>query len=98
MFFLKYRKLIGTILGLILFSITVISITYAYYSWRSSNTDVTFNIDDSYFYCETNLDSSVSSLAPTNDYRNGSVQTFHVNNIGRSDTTFSLSMNLFGIH
>ena len=91
------RKVIGAILGLILFSITVISITYAYYSWRSSNTDITFSIDDSYFYCETDIDSSVSSLAPTNDYRNGSVQTFHVNNVGRSDTTFSLSMNITSI-
>ena len=91
------RKLLGTIIGIILFMITVISFTYAFYSWRSSDTDVTFNINDSYFYCETDIDSSVSSLAPVTNYRSGSYQTFHVNNIGRSDVTFSLTMNITSI-
>ena len=46
------RKLFGTILGLILFSLTIISITYAYYSWKSENTNVAFSFDDNIFYCE----------------------------------------------
>ena len=91
------RKLFGTILGIILFGLTVMSITFAYYSWRSSNTDVTFSISDSTFTCETDLDSSISSLAPVTDYRNGTHQVFSVKNIGRSDTTFSLTMNISNI-
>ena len=88
------RKIYGSILGGIIFLITILSFTYAFYYWRSSNTIVTFNISDSQFYCETDIDSSVSSLSPVLDYKDGSYQTFKVNNIGGSDTTFSLSMNV----
>ena len=91
------RKLIGFIIGLVLFSITITSLSYAYYSWKSSNTDITFNINDQYFKCDTDINSSVSGLAPVTDYRNGALQTFHVNNIANKDTTFSLSMNIESI-
>ena len=91
------RKLFGTILGLIMFSLTIVSLTYAYYSWRSSNTVVTFNIQDNVFFCETNINSSVSNLSPVNDYKQGTHQSFIVKNIGRQDTTFSLTMNVTNI-
>ena len=96
------RKLFGTILGIIMFALTIISITYAYYSWKSSETTVTFNIDDDIFYCETDVDSSVGTnsdnvLAPVNNYRNGVRQSFIVKNIGRQNTTFSLTMNVTNI-
>ena len=89
------RKILGAIIGILLFAATVVSFTYAYYSWRSSNTNITFNINDTYFYCETDIDSSVSSsLAPVTDYKNGQLHKFKVNNVANRDTTFSLSMNM----
>ena len=92
------RKILGAIIGILLFAATVVSFTYAYYSWRSSNTNITFNINDTYFYCETDIDSSVSSsLAPVTDYKNGQLHKFKVNNVANRDTTFSLSMNIISI-
>ena len=88
------RKLFGTILGILLFSMVVVAFTYASYVWRSGDTLLTININDSYFYCESGLENDVSGLAPVLDYRDGTYQTFAVNNIGRQDTNFSLSLNI----
>ena len=74
--------------------ITVLSITYAFYNWKSSDTPVTFNISDSYFFCETDIPNNISSLAPVTSYKEGSYQAFNVNNIGRGDTTFSVTLNI----
>ena len=91
------KKLIGFILGLIMFSITVTSLTYAYYSWQSANTDITFNINDQYFYCETDIDSGISNLSPVNDYKDGVLHKFKVNNVANKNTTFSVTMNIESI-
>ena len=93
------RKFFGTILGIIIFIITALSITYAFYNWKSSDTPVTFNISDSYFFCETNIETNINSLVPDSNgnYKNGTYQAFVVNNIGRRDTTFSVSLNVQAI-
>ncbi len=91
------KKLIGFILGLIMFSITVTSLTYAYYSWQSANTDITFNINDQYFYCETDIDSSINNLSPVLDYKDGALYKFKVNNVANKNTTFSVTMNIESI-
>ena len=97
MYMFNKRKIIGFIVGLILFSITVTSLSYAYYSWQSSNTDITFNINDQYFYCETDINSSISNLSPVNDYKDGVLHKFKVNNVANKDTTFSITMNISSI-
>ncbi|MBQ6476826.1 MAG: InlB B-repeat-containing protein [Bacilli bacterium] len=95
--FSNKRKLIGFIVGLIMFAITVTSLTYAYYQWQSSNTNITFNVDDSYFYCETDINSSINNLIPVNDYKLGVLHKFKVNNIANKNTTFSITMNISSI-
>ena len=88
------RKLFGTILGLIMFALTIVSITYAYYSWRSSNTIVTFNIQDNIFYCEHKDPNNTGGIAPVLDYKTGFFDSYIVKNIGRSDTTFSITIDI----
>ena len=90
----KNKKLLGTIIGLLLFSITVTFFTYANYAWRSKNTDVTFSIGDSYFYCESGETIEHTGLAPVLDYKKGALHKFKVNNIGKSDTKFSVTLNI----
>ena len=91
------RKLLGFIIGVLLFAVSVASLTFAYYNWKSDNTDVSFVMNDSYFYCESDIEIVTNSLVPVLDYRNGSVQKFKVNNIGKQDTTFSVSLNITNI-
>ena len=89
------RKLLGFAIGVLLFLATLLFGTFAFYSWKSGNTDVTFNIGDSYFYCETGQNVSETGLAPVLDYQSTtSKYTFKVNNIGKSDTKFSVTLNI----
>ena len=46
------RKILGSILGSLMFLVVILALTYAFYIWRGDNTLVTFNINDSYSYCE----------------------------------------------
>lgn len=92
------RKIYGTILGGIAFIAVIIAVTYARYVWRSTDTDLSFSINDSYFYCDSGIENNVSSLSPVLDYRSTSgVESFLVKNVGRSDTTFSISLNISSI-
>ena len=91
------RKLLGTIIGFILFGLTITLASFAFYTWRGSNTDVTFNIGDSYFYCESGQTINQTGLSPVLDYKKGSYHTFKVNNIGKSDTKFSVTLNIKSI-
>ena len=40
---MRSRKVIGGIIGVLMFICTVLLGTYAVYSWKSGNTDVTFS-------------------------------------------------------
>lgn len=91
------RKFWGSILGTTMFLVMFLGLTYAYYTWRSSDTSLTFSISDSYFKCQSGIETHTTSLEPVNDYKLGSYQTFIVNNIGMSDTTFSVTMDIESI-
>ena len=92
---MESRKLLGFAIGVLLFLITILFGAYAFYSWKSGNTDVTFNIGDSYFYCETGQNVSETGLVPVLDYQSTtSKYTFKVNNIGKSDSKFSVTLNI----
>ena len=43
------RKFWGSILGTTMFLVMLLGLTYAYYTWRSSDTSLTFSISDAYF-------------------------------------------------
>ena len=94
---MQKRKVIGAVLGFIFFCLTIIVSTFAFYTWKSGNTDVTFNIGDSYFYCESGQTINQTGLSPVLDYRKSSYHTFKVNNIGKADTKFSVTLNIKSI-
>ena len=91
------RKIWGMALGIIIYVCTIVIATYSYYSWKSEDTLVTLNLNDSYYYCESDIDVVINSLSPVLVYRDETYQTFKVNNIGRQDTTFSLNLNISNI-
>ena len=47
---MENRKKIGTVIGVILFIITILSITYATYNWRSEETPVTLILTINTFF------------------------------------------------
>ena len=77
-----------------MFVCTILLGSYASYTWKSKDTDVTFNIGDAYFYCESGFEVAARGLSPVLDYRSGSYHTFKVNNIGKADTKFSVTLNI----
>ena len=91
------RKFWGSILGTTMFLVMLLGLTYAYYTWRSTDTSLTFSISDAYFKCQSGIETHTTSLEPVNDYKLGSYQTFAVNNVGMTDTTFSLTMDITSI-
>ena len=91
------RKLFGFAVGVVLFLLTVLVGANAFYTWKSGNKDVTFNIGDSYFYCESGQTINQTGLSPVLDYRKSSYHTFKVNNIGKADTKFSVTLNIKSI-
>ena len=91
------RKILGSILGSLMFLVVILALTYAFYIWRGDNTLVTFNINDSYSYCEVGEERTFEGIGPVLDYRDGIYQTFVVNNAGNSDTTFSLTLEITSI-
>jgi len=88
------RKGVGIVIGIIFYSLCILAFSFAYYVWKSEDTDVVFNISDPYFYCESGIENNVGSLSPVLDYRLGSYDKFGVDNIGMYDTSFSVSMNI----
>ena len=93
------RKLFGFAVGVLLFLLTLVLGTYAFYTLKIGNTAVTFNIGDSYFFCETGKEFGTSSkdslsLVPVLSYKSVKPQTFSVNNIGLADTKFSVTLNI----
>ena len=65
------RKLIGSIVGLIIFILCIAALTMAYYRWRSPNKNIEVGIHDGgikYVYSANNNLLSSNTLAPVTNY------------------------------
>ena len=65
------RKTLGSIVGIVFFVACLLSITYAFYKWRSNNTDVDIGVHAGglkFVYSNNNILSS-STLSPVMDYK-----------------------------
>ena len=75
------RKVLGSILGIIIFIICILSLSYAWYRWRSANTDVDIGIHEGglkFVYSDSNILES-SNLSPILDYKD---DIYYTNNNG----------------
>ena len=73
------RKVFGSILGIIIFIICIMSLSYAWYRWRSANTDVDIGIHEGglkFVYSNNNILES-SNLSPVLDYTD---ESYYENN------------------
>ena len=90
------RKLIGTIIGLFLYGFCIIFFTYAFYSWRSTNTLVNLNIEDAtdQIIIEGGEDVNVSNIGPVLNYNDGVSTTFSAYNPTENDSNIKVSLNI----
>ena len=75
------RKVLGSVLGIIIFIICILSLSYAWYRWRSANTDVDIGIHEGglkFVYSNNNILES-STLSPILDYKD---ESYYENNNG----------------
>ena len=92
------RKILGTIIGLLMYSALTIFLTYAWYEWKSTNTNVVFTIEDGQSsICEPGPDVNVENIGPVLDYNDGVGTTFQVENKGDTETNFSVQLNITSI-
>lgn len=96
---LDKRKILGTILGLLIFGACATYFTFAWYQWQSENTNVVFTIEDDngLTKCEPGPDVNVENIGPVLDYNDGVFTTFQVENKNDSVSTFSIGLDITSI-
>ena len=69
------RKLLGTIIGILLFALCVTGISYAYYSWKSNETEVSLTIEDVKFEFLTDSSVNATNIGTILDYKDSNYYT-----------------------
>ena len=91
------RKLFGTIIGLIFWSICVVFFTYAYYDWKSAPTNVVLGIEDLSVECVVGADVSATNIGPVLNYQDGIKAEFSINNIMSDNMAIELYLDITSI-
>lgn len=95
---LDKRKLIGAVIGTVVFISCVLFFTYAYYNWKSSNTLVSFDITDANTVeCLPGPDVNVINIGPVLNYQDGVKAEFSATNNSSANITFSLTLDITSI-
>ncbi len=94
---LDKRKVLGTIVGGIVFLVCILFLTYAYYTWKSGNTNVAINIQDVNLECTPGANVNATGLGPVFDYKDGVSATFSVKNGGSKELNFQIELNITSI-
>ena len=94
---IDWRKVLGTIIGGIIFLSCILFFTYAYYNWRSENTTVGFDIEDASLKCISGPSVNVHNIGPVLNYQDGVKAIFSVNNNKSGNATVSLSLDITSI-
>ena len=93
------RKVIGTIIGLIIFISCAFYFTYAFYQWKSSNSDVNLTIKDSTGggECSNGPNVDVKNIGPVLNVSDGVKANFSVKNKSSSSISLTLGLQITSI-
>ena len=93
------RKVIGTIIGLIIFISCAFYFTYAFYQWKSGNSDVNLTIKDSTGggECSNGPNVDVSNIGPVLNVSDGVKANFSVKNKSSSSISLTLGLQITSI-
>ena len=93
------RKIIGGFVGIILFMCCVTYFTYAFYQWKSGNSDVNLTIKDSTGggECSNGPNVDVSNIGPVLNVSDGVKANFSVKNKSSSSISLTLGLKITSI-
>ena len=93
------RKVIGTIIGLIIFISCAFYFTYAFYQWKSGNSDVNLTIKDSTGggECSNGPNVDVKNIGPVLNVSDGVKANFSVKNKSSSSISLTLGLQITSI-
>ncbi len=94
---LEPKKVIGTIIGIVIFIGCALFFTYAWYEWRSSNTEFSVTISEKSTECLLGPDISISNIGPVLNIADGVKVNFSINNKSSGTLNTSLSLNIQSI-
>lgn len=91
------RKVIGTVIGIIVFVSFALYFTYAWYEWRSSNNTVNLTIKDSSVECTNGPSVEVKNIGPVLSLKDGVKANFNIKNTGSEEINITLGLNITSI-
>ena len=92
------KKLLGTIVGIILFLGCALFFTYAWYEWRSEETNVDLVIqEEAQMTCNPGPNVNVQNIGPVLSLVDGVKADFTVSNNGQESADFALYLDITSI-
>lgn len=91
------RKVLGSIVGIIIYAVFIVIFTYAYYNWKSDNANVVLGIKDLSIQCIAGSPINISNIGPVFDAKDGAKFPFSVKNDMKDEKTISLNLNITSI-
>ena len=91
------RKVVGTVIGIVIFVSCAFYFTYAWYQWKSGNSTVDLTIKDGSVECSSGPSVDVKNIGPVLNISDGVKTSFSVKNTGSVDTTLTLGLNITSI-
>lgn len=91
------RKVIGAVIGTIIFISCILFFTYAYYNWKSENTLVSFDIEEASMECILGPNVNATNIGPVLNYQDGVKAELSATNGSGGESYFSLSLDITSI-
>ena len=91
------RKVVGTVIGIIIFISCAFYFTYAWYQWKSDNSTVDLTIKDGSVECSSGPSVDVKNIGPVLNISDGVKTSFSVKNTGSVNVTLTLGLNITSI-
>ena len=91
------RKFLGTIIGAIFWTMCIVYFTYAYYEWKSINTNVVLGIQDLATQCNKGPNVTVTNIGPIFNPSDGVKVKFSLINELTNAQNFNIQLNITSI-
>ena len=91
------RKVVGTVIGIVIFVSCAFYFTYAWYQWKSGNSTVDLTIKDGSVECSSGPSVDVKNIGPVLNISDGVKTSFSVKNTGSVNVTLTLGLNITSI-
>ena len=91
------RKFLGTIIGVIFWTMCIVFFTYAYYEWKSINTNVVLGIQDLATKCIKGPNVNVDDIGPVFNSSDGVAAEFSFVNDLNTTKNFDINLNITSI-